>query len=162
MLKLKSDVIVVLKNFIKLVQNQFNRIIKAFRSDNEGEFLHSECSAFFQNHGIKHQRTCVYTPQQNGIAEGKNRHILEVTRALRFQGENPLRYWGQYFLTAVYIINNCHQQFWMVKVPMKYFINIRLTYNIWGNLGAFVMQKGWTFMTSLIQGKYQLFWWVIQ
>nr|XP_016439502.1 PREDICTED: uncharacterized protein LOC107765379 [Nicotiana tabacum] len=61
----------------KPLMNQFNRIIKAFRSDNEGEFLHSECSAFFQNHGIKHQRTCVYTPQQNGIAEGKNRHILE-------------------------------------------------------------------------------------
>ncbi|XP_019225026.1 PREDICTED: uncharacterized protein LOC109206644 [Nicotiana attenuata] len=91
LLKLKSDVIVVLKNFIKLVQNQFNRTIKAFRSDNGGEFLNNECNALFQNYGIMHQRTCVYTPQQNGIVERKHRHILEVVRALRFQGGNPLR-----------------------------------------------------------------------
>ncbi|XP_049372613.1 uncharacterized protein LOC125837561 [Solanum verrucosum] len=59
----------------------------------------------FDERGIVHQRSCPYTPQQNGVAERKHRHLLEVTRALRFQGHIPLKYWGQYVLATVYLIN---------------------------------------------------------
>lgn len=92
LLKLKSDVVVMPRNFIKLIQNQFNRTIKAIRSDNRGGFLNNKCSDLLQYHEIVYQKTYVYTAQQNGIVERKYRHILKVARALRLQRGIPLRY----------------------------------------------------------------------
>ncbi|RVX01148.1 Retrovirus-related Pol polyprotein from transposon TNT 1-94 [Vitis vinifera] len=62
-----------------------------------GEFLAQE--------GIVHLSSCVDTPQQNGIAERKNRHLLEVARSLMFSMNVPKLFWGQVVLTAAYLIN---------------------------------------------------------
>jgi hypothetical protein len=44
---------------------------------------------FFKNKGIIHKTSCVRTPQQNGITERKNRHILETARSLLFENHVP-------------------------------------------------------------------------
>ncbi|RVX13979.1 Retrovirus-related Pol polyprotein from transposon TNT 1-94 [Vitis vinifera] len=62
-----------------------------------GEFLAQE--------GIVHLSSCVDTPQQNGIVERKNRHLLEVARSLMFSMNVPKLFWGQTVLTAAYLIN---------------------------------------------------------
>ena len=62
------------------------------RTDNGTEFVNSECHKLFTELGILHQRSCPYTPRQNGVAERKHRHLLEVTRALRLQAHIPIRY----------------------------------------------------------------------
>lgn len=105
LLKLKSDVIIVLRNFLKLIQTQFNRNVKIIRTDNGTEFVNAECSILFQDYGILYQRTYVYTSQQNGIAERKHIHILEIARAMRFQGSIPLMFWGHCLLAVVYVMN---------------------------------------------------------
>ncbi|XP_070033000.1 uncharacterized protein [Nicotiana tomentosiformis] len=105
LLKLKYDVCVVLTQLIVLIQTQFNKVVKAVKSDNGSEFVNSTCTTLFQKYGIIHQRTCVYTPRQHRIAERKHMHILEVTRALRFRAHIPIKYWGHCVLAAVYLIN---------------------------------------------------------
>ena len=57
------------------------------------------------SHGILHQTSCAYIPQQNGVAEHKNRHLIETTRTLLIHGEVPEHFWGDVILTAYYLIN---------------------------------------------------------
>lgn len=60
---------------------------------------------FFAKHGILHQTTCPYTPQQNGRVERRHRTLLEMTRALKFQSCFPDSFWEYCLLTSTYLIN---------------------------------------------------------
>lgn len=75
LMRLKSDVILLLTNFITIVYTQFDSKIKVMRSDNSSEFLNKNCSDLFKSHGIIHQCSFPYTPQQNGVVERRHRHI---------------------------------------------------------------------------------------
>ncbi|XP_019260138.1 PREDICTED: uncharacterized protein LOC109238158 [Nicotiana attenuata] len=105
LLSSKSNAIDVLKNFMSLIENQFAINIKSIRSDNGLEFTSGEATKLFQSKGIIHQRTCPYTPQQNGVVERKHKYLLETARALLFQSKLPLRFWDECVLCATYIIN---------------------------------------------------------
>jgi transposase InsO family protein len=69
---------------MNLVETQYNKRIKILRTDNGTEFINQKFSNFTNSNGIIHQTSCVYTPQQNGIFERKNHHLLEMTRILLF------------------------------------------------------------------------------
>ncbi|GKB45074.1 ribonuclease H-like domain-containing protein, partial [Tanacetum coccineum] len=84
---------------------EFNKKIKVFRSDNGTEFVNQYVNKFCADKGVIHQTSCAYTPQQNGTAERKHRHLLNVVRSLMFQGGIPLRMWSECILTATYLIN---------------------------------------------------------
>ena len=62
------------------------------RTDNGQEFLSNNIQTFFHDHDILHEHICVDTPQQNGVAERKNRHLLNVARCLRFQANLPISF----------------------------------------------------------------------
>ncbi|KAK1408324.1 hypothetical protein QVD17_39996 [Tagetes erecta] len=88
-----------------MLKTQFNATVKIFRSDNGTEFVNNQTYDFFRKQGIIHQTSCSYTPQQNGVAERKHRHLLNVARSLLFQGGIPLCFWPECVLTASYLIN---------------------------------------------------------
>ncbi|GJX77414.1 putative RNA-directed DNA polymerase [Tanacetum coccineum] len=105
LLKTKDEVFDCFVNFIKLIHNQFNATIKTIRSDNGTEFVNKKMFTLFSDLGIIHHTSCTHPPQQNGIAERKHRHLLNVARSLMFQGGIPLNFWSDCILTAVYLIN---------------------------------------------------------
>ncbi|KAL3516705.1 hypothetical protein ACH5RR_023607 [Cinchona calisaya] len=105
LLKQKSDVGIVIPNFYSMVQNQFRVKIKSFRTDNARDYFNHILSSYFQSQGIMHEPSCVNTPQQNGVVERKNGHLLNTTRALLFQENIPKSYWGEAVPNATYMIN---------------------------------------------------------
>ncbi|KAL0427096.1 UNVERIFIED_CONTAM: Retrovirus-related Pol polyprotein from transposon RE2 [Sesamum latifolium] len=99
----KSEVTKLLKNFCVMAKIQFDKHVKVVRSDNGTEF--APLRSYFKENEIEFQTSCVDTPQQNGRVERKHRYILNVGRALRFQANLPLTFWGECILTAAYLIN---------------------------------------------------------
>ena len=73
------------------------------RSDNGKKFTCMK--RYFLDHGIIFQTSYTRTPQQNGRVERKHRHVLNVVRALRFQDNLPIKFWGGCILTVAYLIN---------------------------------------------------------
>jgi Reverse transcriptase (RNA-dependent DNA polymerase) len=88
-----------------MIENQFNTTIKVLRTDNGTEYMNHNFQTFLHSKGIMHQTSCVGTPQQNGVAERKNHHLLEVTRALLFSANLPKVYWSYAVLAGCYLIN---------------------------------------------------------
>lgn len=70
-----------------------------------GEYVNTDLLAFFSAQGTIHQTTCPYTPQQNGRVERKHRNLLKMTRALRFQANLHVSFWGDCLLASTYLIN---------------------------------------------------------
>ncbi|GJW82057.1 ribonuclease H-like domain-containing protein [Tanacetum coccineum] len=83
LIKSKDEVSHFVIIFYNLIENQFKRKIKVFRSDNGIEFVNQTVNKFCADKGIIHQTSCAYTPQQNGIAERKHRHLLNDSDKLK-------------------------------------------------------------------------------
>jgi hypothetical protein len=88
-----------------MVEKQFQTHIQKIQPDNTREFFNSHINNFFKDFGVLQQSSCVYTPQQNGVVEHKHRHLLNVARALHFQSNLSLDFWGNFVLTVTYLIN---------------------------------------------------------
>jgi len=101
----KSDVFSVFVQFKSLVENQFSTSIKQFQCDGGGEYMSTQFKNFLIHHGILHRISCPHTPQQNGVAERKHRHIMEMCLSLLAQSHLSSLFWVDVFATSVFIIN---------------------------------------------------------
>lgn len=88
-MKEKSEVGSIFQRFHQMVQNQFATKIQVLKSDNAKEYFHSKLSDYLTQQGIIQLTSCVDTPQQNGVAERKNRHLLKVTGSLLLSSSIP-------------------------------------------------------------------------
>ncbi|RVW18959.1 Retrovirus-related Pol polyprotein from transposon RE1 [Vitis vinifera] len=105
LMKTKDEVNLLFQNFHKMIETQYNAKVRVLRSDNGGEYQSSNLQKYLEGHGIIHQTTCSNTPQQNGVAERKNWHLLEVVRASLIAAKTPISYWGEAITSAAYLIN---------------------------------------------------------
>ncbi|KAJ9672633.1 hypothetical protein PVL29_026026 [Vitis rotundifolia] len=76
LMKTKDEVNLLFQKFHKMIKTQYNAKVRVLRSDNGGEYQSSDLQKYLEGHGIIHQTTCSNTPQQNGVAKRKNRHLL--------------------------------------------------------------------------------------
>ena len=105
LMKFKSEVNLLFQNFHKMVCSQYNAHVQVLHSDNGGKYLIFELKRYLEAHGTIHQTTCFDTPQQNGVDERKNRHLLDVVCASLIEAHMPLSYWGHTLTFATYLIN---------------------------------------------------------
>jgi len=103
LLRNRSEVFQVFLNFQQHVERLFNRKIITMQTDWGGEY--QKLNSFFQKIGIVHHVSCPHAHQQNGSAERKHRHIVEVGLSLLAQASMPLKFWDEAFLAATYLIN---------------------------------------------------------
>lgn len=101
----KYDVFAVFYRFKPCVENIFSAKIKTLRTDEGGEFVNHSLTSFLHSNGIIHQKSCAYTPEKNGVAERKHRHIIQVVLSLMSQASLPTKFWSYAFTTATYLIN---------------------------------------------------------
>lgn len=97
-MKEKSEVEHIFTDFYKMIETQFQTKISILRTDNGTEYFNNTLENFLIEKGILHQSTCPDTPEQNGIAERKNKHLLEIARAMMFYMHIPKYLWGMLFL----------------------------------------------------------------
>lgn len=81
-LESKSETFQKFKHFKAKVEKQSGLCIKTFRTDRGGEFLSREFNLFCEESGIHRELTTPYTPEQNGVAERKNRTVVEMARSM--------------------------------------------------------------------------------
>nr|GEV32645.1 hypothetical protein [Tanacetum cinerariifolium] len=93
------------QDFIALIENQLNKKIKAIRCDNRTEFLNANLIALCGEKGIKRDYSKARTPQQNGVAERKNRTLIEAARSMLADSKLPTMFWTEAVSTACYVLN---------------------------------------------------------
>jgi transposase InsO family protein len=91
-LRNKSDTLNVFKKFKALVELQSGYKLKKLRSDRSGEYTSNEFQEFYVKQGMERQLTIAYSPQQNGVAERRNRTICEMARSMLIEKEMPVRF----------------------------------------------------------------------
>ncbi|RVX17702.1 Retrovirus-related Pol polyprotein from transposon RE1 [Vitis vinifera] len=77
LVKIKDEVNLLFQKFHKMIETQYNAKVRVLRSDNGEEYQSSDLQKYLEEHDIIHRTTCSNTPQQNGVAEWKNWHLLE-------------------------------------------------------------------------------------
>ncbi|CAN1800959.1 Retrovirus-related Pol polyprotein from transposon TNT 1-94, partial [Linum perenne] len=118
-MKEKSETRTIFQQFYTMVHTQFNTKIQVLKTDNAKDYFNNILSSFLIQNGIVHVSSCVETPQQNGIAERKNRHLLEVARACMFARHVPKYLWGEAVLTATYLINRMPSRVLQFRAPRQ-------------------------------------------
>ncbi|CAN1770862.1 Retrovirus-related Pol polyprotein from transposon TNT 1-94 [Linum perenne] len=119
LMKEKSETTDIFQEFHTMVRTQFNEGIQVLKTDNAHDYFNASLGSFLKQHGIIHASSCVDTPQQNGIAERKNRHLLEVARASMFTHQVPKYLWGEAVLTATYLINRLPSRVLKYRTPRQ-------------------------------------------
>lgn len=106
-LKEKSEAFNYFKEFKKRVETETEKLIKCLKTDLGEEYTSTEFSEFCKEHGIQRQLTTAYTPQQNGVAESKNRTVMNMVRSMLSMRKVPRIFWAEAVNWTLYILNRC-------------------------------------------------------
>ena len=109
-MKSKDEVFHCFKIFKAFVERQSGRLIKMVHSDRRGEYKFNEFKRHCEELGLQHNVICPYTPQHNGVAERKNRTIMDMARSMLKAKGMPNYFWAEAVTCVVYLINRSPTQ----------------------------------------------------
>ncbi|GJW87279.1 putative ribonuclease H-like domain-containing protein [Tanacetum coccineum] len=101
----KDETSEILKNFIKEIENLVDKKVKIIRSDNGTEFKNKVMDDFCREKGIKREYSIARTPQQNGVAERRNKTLIEAAKTMLADSKLPTTFWAEAVSTACYVQN---------------------------------------------------------
>jgi hypothetical protein len=96
------------------------------QTDWEGEY--EKLNSFFSQIGITHLVYCPHAHQQNGAAERKHRHIVEVGLSLLTHAHMPLKYWDEAFLASTFLINQTPSKIINYTTPLERLFHVKPNY----------------------------------
>nr|GEW70501.1 hypothetical protein [Tanacetum cinerariifolium] len=135
------------------IANHFNAKPKFLISDNGTEIVNGDCLAYLRKQGIVHQKSMVYTPQQNAIVERKHRHLLNTARALKFHSGLPNKFCSDCVLTATYLINKMPMKILDWKTPFEMLQGEPPSYDHLRVIGCYVLQLDVSFQEDIFPFK---------
>nr|GFB51655.1 hypothetical protein [Tanacetum cinerariifolium]GFB51681.1 hypothetical protein [Tanacetum cinerariifolium] len=93
------------RTLIEGLENHISLKVKVIRSDNGTKFKNSDLNQFCGIKGIKREFSVPRTPQQNSIAERKNKTLIEAARTMLVDSLLPIPFWAEAVNTACYVQN---------------------------------------------------------
>ncbi|KAJ9535657.1 hypothetical protein OSB04_un001191 [Centaurea solstitialis] len=104
-LRSKSDAPEEIILFVRKMERLNNLTVRSIRSDHGTEFKNSTLETFFDQKGISQNFSSVRTPQQNGVAERRNRTLIEAARSMLSEANLATQFWAEAVNTACYAQN---------------------------------------------------------
>ncbi|GKA19427.1 putative ribonuclease H-like domain-containing protein [Tanacetum coccineum] len=101
----KDETSGILKSFITRIENLVDHKVKVISCDNRTEFKNREMNKFCEMKGILRQFSVARTPQQNGVAERRNRTLIEAVKTMLSDSKLPTTFWAEAVNTACYVHN---------------------------------------------------------
>lgn len=123
----KSEDFAAFKNFKACVEKEIGAHISCLRTDRGGEFNSNEFVEFYKAQGISMQLTAAYTPQQNGVAERKNRTIMNTVRSMLAEKKVPKMFWPEAVKWCVHIQNRSLTTAMKEKTPEEAWSGVKPT-----------------------------------
>ncbi|KAH9715667.1 hypothetical protein KPL71_021147 [Citrus sinensis] len=115
----KSEVFEAFKKFKATVVKESGYQIKAMRSDRGGEFTSKEFLEFCEANEIRRPLTVPRSPQQNGVAERKNKTILNVAKSMLKSKRLPKEFWAEAVACTIYLYNRSPTRSVWGKTPQE-------------------------------------------
>ncbi|GJR24304.1 ribonuclease H-like domain-containing protein [Tanacetum coccineum] len=101
----KDETSEILNRFIKEIENLVDKKVKIIRSDNGTEFKNKVMDDFCREKGIKREYSVARTSQQNGVAERRNKTLIEAARTMLADSKLPTTFWAKAVSTTCYVQN---------------------------------------------------------
>nr|GEU48894.1 hypothetical protein [Tanacetum cinerariifolium] len=105
MTETKDETSDILKFFIKEIENLVDKKVKIIKCDNGIEFKNKGMDDFCKEKGITREYSVARTPQQNKVAEKRNRTLIEAARTILAGSKLPITFWPEVVSTACYVQN---------------------------------------------------------
>nr|GFA56236.1 hypothetical protein [Tanacetum cinerariifolium] len=120
--KTKDETSGILRNFITEIENLKDLKVKIIRCDNGGELRNKEMNDLCSRKRIKREFSNARTPQQNRVAERRNRTLIEAVRTMLANAKLPVTFWAEVVKTACYVQNRV-----LAKGDEGYFIGYSMS-----------------------------------